>query len=273
MRKKVPFVLSLALVVPLALTSSGDSRPGLAQLAETEVRAALSAVKEVSADPITTGGMVVLNPSSVPVLGTLSADATGIGFAPYSGFMTWGTSVGVTSSAGVRGLAGVNPDNSGFVAVFSSAGTAGTQITGNFGVRTFAGDLAEAFPAGVRAEPGSVMSIDPANAGGLMLAREPYDRRVAGVVSGAGAYKPAIVLDRRAGAERRLPIALVGKVVCKVDADGGAIEIGDLLTSSATPGHAMKVSDPARALGAVIGKALRPLAAGRGVIPILVALQ
>ena len=121
------------------------------------------------------------------------------------------------------------------------------------------------------AEPGTVMVI--ADDESLAPCCRAYDRRVAGVVSGAGAYKPAIVLDRRAGAERRLPIALVGKVVCKVDADGGAIEIGDLLTSSATPGHAMKVSDPARALGAVIGKALRPLAAGRGVIPILVALQ
>ena len=35
----------------------------------------------------------------------------------------------------------------------------------------------------------------------------------------------------------------------------------------------MKAADPARAFGAVIGKALRPLAAGRGLIPILVVLQ
>jgi hypothetical protein len=35
----------------------------------------------------------------------------------------------------------------------------------------------------------------------------------------------------------------------------------------------MKASDPARVLGAVIGKALRPQSEGTGLIPILVALQ
>ena len=47
----------------------------------------------------------------------------------------------------------------------------------------------------------------------------------------------------------------------------------DLLTTSASPGHAMKASEPLRAFGAVIGKALRPLAEGQGLIPILIALQ
>ena len=65
----------------------------------------------------------------------------------------------------------------------------------------------------------------------------------------------------------------MGKVFCKVDAQFGAIEVGDLLTTSPTPGHAMKTSDPFKAFGAVIGKALRPFTAGRGLIPILIALQ
>jgi hypothetical protein len=46
-----------------------------------------------------------------------------------------------------------------------------------------------------------------------------------------------------------------------------------MLTTSPTEGHAMKACDPARAFGAVIGKALRPLATGIGLIPILIALQ
>ena len=65
----------------------------------------------------------------------------------------------------------------------------------------------------------------------------------------------------------------MGKVFCKVDAQFGAIEVGDLLTTSPTPGHAMKTSDPFQAFGAVIGKALRPLIEGQGLIPILIALQ
>lgn len=43
--------------------------------------------------------------------------------------------------------------------------------------------------------------------------------------------------------------------------------------TSAIPGHAMRAGDPLRALGAVIGKALKPLQSGRGLIPILIALQ
>jgi hypothetical protein len=37
--------------------------------------------------------------------------------------------------------------------------------------------------------------------------------------------------------------------------------------------NAMKAVDPAKAFGAVIGKALRPLENGVGMIPILIALQ
>jgi len=49
--------------------------------------------------------------------------------------------------------------------------------------------------------------------------------------------------------------------------------VGDLLTSSPTPGHAMKASDPAEAFRAVVGKSLRPLKEAQGLIPILIALQ
>ena len=93
------------------------------------------------------------------------------------------------------------------------------------------------------------------------------------MVSGGGSYRPGIILDKQRDLPGRLPVALVGKVFCKVDADRSGIGVGDLLTTSATPGHAMRAADPARAFGAVIGKALAPLAAGRGLIPILVALQ
>jgi len=115
------------------------------------------------------------------------------------------------------------------------------------------------------------MVID--NDGALLPSARAYDRRVAGIISGAGEYKPGIVLNKQQTPSNRRPIALVGKVYCKVDADYSSIEIGDLLTTSATPGHVMRATDPLNAFGAVIGKALRPLAAGQGMIPILVALQ
>ncbi len=145
------------------------------------------------------------------------------------------------------------------------------EVTGD--IRLTNADCAEDFNIGVdlAVEPGTVMSLG--EEGALFPCQHPYDKRVAGVVSGAGDYKPGIVLDKQPSAGLRQPIALLGKVYCKVDASYAAIEVGDLLTTSPTPGHAMKADDPTRAFGAVIGKALRPLKEGRGLIPVLIALQ
>ena len=120
-------------------------------------------------------------------------------------------------------------------------------------------------------EPGMVMVLGVD--GVLQPCQSAYDRRVAGVISGAGAYKPGIVLDKQPSASSRQPIALMGKVYCKVDAGYGAIAAGDLLTSSDTPGHAMRADDPLKAFGAILGKALKPLTEGQGLIPILVSNQ
>ncbi|HEX4963953.1 MAG TPA: hypothetical protein VF173_24215 [Thermoanaerobaculia bacterium] len=128
-------------------------------------------------------------------------------------------------------------------------------------------DVAEAEAA----EPGTVVVFD--GDGRLRPAVEAYDRKVAGVVSGAGDFRPGIVLDRHPDRARRAALALMGKVFCKVDAAHGAIAVGDLLTTSPTPGHAMVASDPARAFGAVVGKALRTHREGRGLVPMLVTLK
>jgi hypothetical protein len=145
------------------------------------------------------------------------------------------------------------------------------EVTGD--IRLANADCAEDFDVfgAVKAEPGTVMVLG--NEGALSESYQAYDKRVAGVISGAGNYKPGIVMDKQPTSGNRQPVALMGKVFCKVDAQFGAIEVGDLLTTSATPGHAMKTIDPLKAFGAVIGKALRPLADGQGLIPILIALQ
>jgi hypothetical protein len=119
--------------------------------------------------------------------------------------------------------------------------------------------------------PGTVMVLD--SEGALQQSQQAYDKRVVGVISGAGGLKPGIVLDKQQSQINRLPIALMGKVYCKVDAQYSSIAVGDLLTTSPTPGHAMAIGDPLKAFGAVIGKALRPLESGQGLIPMLIALQ
>jgi hypothetical protein len=140
-------------------------------------------------------------------------------------------------------------------------------------VRLSGGDCAEEFDVEdfQAMDPGTVMVISDEER--LRQCTVAYDTKVAGVLSGAGDCKPGILLGKQASQTKRMPLALNGKVYCKVDAQYGAISTGDLLTTSLTPGHAMKVSDPARASGAILGKALRPLAQSQGLIPILVALQ
>lgn len=134
-------------------------------------------------------------------------------------------------------------------------------------------DCAEDFDVGeaIPVDPGTVVVIGAD--GALRECADAYDGRVAGVISGAGAFAPALVLDRKEKRASRQPVALLGKVFCKVDARLGAIVAGDLLTTSPTRGHAMKVSDRQKALGAVIGKALGALPDGCGLIPMLVALR
>lgn len=145
------------------------------------------------------------------------------------------------------------------------------EVTGD--IRLTNADCAEDFDVSglVKLEPGTVMVLG--NEGTLSESQQAYDKRVVGVISGAGDYKPGIVLDKQQTSGNRQPIALMGKVFCKVDAQFGAIEVGDLLTTSPTPGHAMKTSDPLKAFGAVLGKALRPHTEGQGLIPVLIALQ
>jgi hypothetical protein len=121
------------------------------------------------------------------------------------------------------------------------------------------------------AEPGSVLVIEDETR--LQLADCPYDRRVAGIVSGAAGIRPGIILGRgREGVG--VPVALFGRVNCRVDASYEPVVAGDLLTTSETPGHAMR-AEPGdhRTLGAVIGKALCALDSGRGLVPVLAALQ
>jgi len=163
--------------------------------------------------------------------------------------------------------------HAGQIKVRKSDGTDSIQIDGESGdILLSNADCAEEFDfAASQVDPGTVVVIDEDER--LAMSTLAYDTRVAGVVSGAGRYRPAIVLDRRQGGVTRPAVAMVGKVECRVDAEHGPIRCGDLLVSSPTPGHAMAAKDRGRAMGAVLGKALRSMDQGQGLIPILVCLQ
>jgi hypothetical protein len=178
--------------------------------------------------------------------------------------------------AGVVGIGEPNDHTKG-IGVYGKGGRLAGLFDGDVEVkgdiRFISGhaDCAEDFDIAEAADPGTVMVLG--EEGALRQSQQAYDKRVAGVISGAGSYKPGMILDKHESQTNRVPIGLVGKVYCKVDAQASPIEIGDLLTTSTTPGHAMKASDPLQAFGAVIGKALGALKEGQGLIPILIALQ
>jgi hypothetical protein len=135
-------------------------------------------------------------------------------------------------------------------------------------------DVAEYMPITGDAEPGTVLII--AEDGMLEPSATAYDTRVAGIVS----TDPAVFLGAKdTGNPGEAPIAVAGRVPCKVDAGYGAIHAGDLLTTSDTPGYAMKaVPDVINGHkyypdGTLLGKAMGTLESGTGTIEVLVTLQ
>jgi hypothetical protein len=120
---------------------------------------------------------------------------------------------------------------------------------------------------------GAVVVIDEQNPGHLKLSDQSYDTRVAGVVSGANGINPGIQMQQQGLLEGGKNVALTGRVYVQADTSNGAIKPGDLLTTSTTPGHAMKVTDHARAAGAILGKAMTGLSGGNGMVLVLVTLQ
>lgn len=163
-------------------------------------------------------------------------------------------------------------DNAGDVLVKDDDGEVTVHLQGNSGdIKLRGADTAEHFAAGSgRPEPGTVMVIG--TEGALEPSSTAYDPRVAGVVSGAGGAAPGMVLGYHPDEDAKVPIALTGRVWCRVNTEE-PIEPGALMTTSEVAGHAMKATDQDRRLGAILGKALEAHEAGSGMVPVLVCLQ
>lgn len=161
----------------------------------------------------------------------------------------------------------------------SSTGTVSFRVTATGRVVTSAvqiyggGDVAERFTTAAEIEPGTLMVIDDAHPGQLKPSASAYDTKVAGIVSGAGGVNPGLSLHQNGVLEGNTQVAIAGRVYVKAEAISAPIKPGDLLTSSALPGTAMKASDRALAQGAIIGKAMTGLDAGQGLVLVLVSLQ
>ena len=112
-------------------------------------------------------------------------------------------------------------------------------------------------------EVGDVLVLDRERPGHVRRASFASDRALAGVAAG---------VPRDEAGELVVPVALVGLVRCKVDAGYGAIAVGDPLTASPTPGHAMRAPDGLPS-AAILGKAAEPLDAGIGLTLVLVSVH
>jgi hypothetical protein len=127
-------------------------------------------------------------------------------------------------------------------------------------------DIAEWFVGSETLEPGDVVAIDEnaPNEAYVKKSGNFKDRRAMGIV----ATQPGIVLGEPA-TQNAYPIALAGRVPVKVSTEKGTIQKGDYLTSSSTPGVAVK----ATTAGQTIGKALESYSsAGVGKITAFVNL-
>jgi hypothetical protein len=172
---------------------------------------------------------------SATLLGVYSENR-GKGPGVFAKSQNWEGVHGETQSDLAAGVAGIqlNPNGTG-AGVYGESrgrGPAGffkgdVIVTGD--INLVNADCAEDFDVIniEKVEPGTVMVID--TEGALRQSDRAYDKRVAGVISGAGIYKPGLILDKQESSQNRMPIALMGKVYCKVDASYGVIEAGEFV--------------------------------------------
>jgi hypothetical protein len=231
-----------------------------------------------------------------------SAPNTGIqGIATSNAFFAAGVWGNATANAGVtRGVYGTSSSSSG-IGVHGIAATGGQFETGSGniligrglgstrfridaigkvfadgGFQTGGADFAESFAVrGDRKhyEAGDLLVIDRSGTRRMTLSQHPYSKLVAGIYSTKPGLLGTVHTMFDSEIEQEVPLAVVGVVPCKVSDENGAIVPGDLLVSSGLPGYAMKGTNRGRMLGAVVGKALEPLANGKGTILVLVTLQ
>ena len=204
------------------------------------------------------------------LIGVTTAAPTGINDCNRSGNIYW------------VGDAHINPrsiDQSSFVASIGNGGAAfasgdvacyswlaiGTNTTAGAGhvANPWSGgaDLAEWYATDdTTLKAGEVVAIDKSGTIKVARSNKPYDPTAIGII----ATQPALTLGPQSGltpgykedqfssSGKSVSVALAGRVPVKVSLEGGPIKAGDSLTSSSTPGYAMK----AVKAGPIVGRAM-----------------
>jgi hypothetical protein len=263
MRRKAFFAVGFLAIGSMGLWASGNATT--AQRLEAIADRFSMATRSAAAPDGTFGFVKVLNDVGASVIEAGWWAQTDQYFTRGDG------SIGLADFYGNRRvITWADARDGGWVVVYDTGGQAAAYMNARDGFWSKRGDLAEHFPASVAGiSAGSVVVLDLENPGSLTPSTRPYDRRVAGVVSGANNYKPGITLGSKTQVNG-VPITLTGTAYCRVT---GSIKAGDLLTTSSVPGHAMKATDREASPGAILGKAMEDFEGDRGLILILASLQ
>ncbi len=237
-----------------------------------------ASLNQVSAGQITAPDDSTVSVQSALAISGDLALGTGDIFSDNDIYLNQNTTVrgvfSVTNDASLDGGLSVGGGASigGDVSVNGTVTASAFQLTGG-------SDVAEPYTIAASQNtaprPGLVVAIDPDRTGQMRVCTRAYDTAVGGIISGAGGVSPGITLRQKGTvADGTQPIACTGRVWCWCDAGAnGPIIPGDLLTTSATPGHAMRVRNYDKARGAILGKAMSPLMRGKGLVLVLVTLE
>ncbi len=214
----------------------------------------------LTANTSSIGGLIELdNNTGVRTVALRSGDGAGV-----SGELIFYNNTGITSTLELDGDYGATGRSRIIVDELQIKGGA---------------DFAEYFDVAATAEtrplPGMLVSIDENDPGKLIVSHSAYDKKIAGVISGANGIRPGMMMGHKGTiADGEYPVAITGRVYVLAEALNKAIEPGDLLTTSAIAGHAMKAINNKKAQGAVIGKAMSKLAVGtKGMVLVLLGIQ
>ncbi len=142
---------------------------------------------------------------------------------------------------------------------YDSSGV-GYMRTNAAGWGSNATDFATMLPSPEVLKPGDVVVFGDGAEQVKLSTGQPYDDRIAGVVSTRSGFLAGI---NTAGES---PIAFSGRVPTRVNTENGIIAIGDPLTTSSTPGVAMKATEP----GPIVGYALQPWSSDSGLITVFI---
>lgn len=144
------------------------------------------------------------------------------------------------NSAYTAGGSGLCIDDINTASTCLATSTASIQADGVINAGSF--DLAEYYAMSGVVNPGDVLVLNTTASSTVKASNgTPYDGKIIGVAS----TNPGFLLGFSGGAK----VALTGRVPVKFSPYNGSVSAGDALTSSPTPGMAMKATKPGRIIG------------------------